>query len=480
MTTTIVWFRQDLRLDDNPALIAAARRGGCVIPVFVWSPEEEGEWPPGAASRWWLHHSLASLATDLEQRGSRLILRTGDAIQHLLSLARDCRADAIAWNRRYEPAAVAVEESLSRELDAAGIVHHDFNSSLLFEPRGIATSQGQPYKVFTPFWNSCLAQPEPLTPQPPPRVLAPPEAFPHGVPLKQLALLPRVDWAPGLRESWTPGEAGAAIQLKSALKRAIPSYEVTRDRPDLDGTSRLSPHLHFGEISPRRVWHGVQRIITASRDADAAASGRSFLRQLGWREFAHHLLFHFPHTAQAPLRPEFAAFPWRRDEGALQAWQQGRTGYPCVDAGMRQLWATGWMHNRVRMMAASFLVKDLLIPWQDGARWFWDTLVDADLANNTLGWQWTAGCGADASPWFRIFNPVSQGEKFDPDGHYARRWVPELARVPARAIHSPWLAPREVLRQAGVELGGTYPAPMVDHASARTRALEALATLRKR
>ncbi len=462
----LVWFRQDLRLADNPALRAACEGPGPVVPVFVWSPEEEGSWPPGAASRWWLHHSLAALDAALRANGSRLVLREGPIETALVSLASETGARAIHWNRRYEPAGRAQGEQLLRAAAAAGIEAKSFNSALLHEPWEVATGDGRPYQVFTPFWRALLAKGEPEPPLRTPERIAAPPRWPASVSLEALGLLPTIDWAAGLREAWRPGEAGAAEQLAHFVDGALAGYADDRNRPDLDGSSRLSPFLHFGEIGPRQVWAAVRRTEAAGDRRGLARGAESFLREVGWREFAYHLLFHFPHTSDAPLREEFARFPWLEDAALLRAWQRGRTGYPIVDAGMRQLWKTGWMHNRVRMIVASFLVKDLLISWREGARWFWDTLVDADLANNTLGWQWTAGCGADAAPYFRVFNPVMQGHKFDPEGDYVMSYVIDLKGVDARRIHEP-----------GGGVG--YLEPVVDHQVARARALAALATIKK-
>ncbi len=471
---SIVWFRQDLRLDDNPAVNAAIERGGPVIPLFIWAPDDETPWQPGAASRVWLHESLGSLAEDLRAVGSRLILRIGESQAVLDQLIAETGAEAIYWNRRYEPVAIARDKTIKATLRSRGLLVETFNGNLLFEPWEIETNNGGPYKVFTPFWKACQSRPEPEPPRPVPETIAAPESWPQGEPLEALALRPDIPWDEGIRDAWLPGEDGAMDRLHGFAQEGAGDYPEDRDRPDLEGTSRLSPHLHFGEVSPRRVWHMLK----------AAASGQEaavadYLRQLGWREFAHHLLYHFPDTTDAPLRPEFADFPWADDEGVVKAWQRGKTGYPIVDAGMRELWTTGWMHNRVRMIVASFLTKDLLIPWQTGARWFWDTLVDADLANNTLGWQWTAGCGADAAPYFRIFNPVRQGERFDPDGAYVRQWVLELDGLPAKWIHRPWEAPADVLKEARIDLGKTYPQPIVDHAEARDRALQAYERIKK-
>lgn len=466
---TIVWFRQDLRLQDNPALLAAARRGA-VLPVYLLDDAGEGPWAMGAASRWWLHHSLDSLGADLRERGSRLVLGRGGSSALLRSLVGQSGADAVFWNRRYEPAAIARDAAIKAELADAGVEARSFAASVLFEPHTVRNKSGGPFQVFTPFWKHCLA----LKVDPPERLpagrLAGPAEWPPSLGLAELGLLPSIRWDAGFRNAWQPGEAGALRRLAQFTRGPIERYADERDLPGRDATSSLSPHLHFGEIGPRQVW--------------SAASGRdpgthTFQNELGWREFAHHVLYHFPRTPEAPLRAEYAAFPWRSDPGQLRAWQRGLTGYPIVDAGMRQLWATGWMHNRVRMIVASFLVKHLRLPWREGAAWFWDTLVDADLASNTLGWQWSAGCGADAAPYFRIFNPILQGGKFDAEGGYVRRWVPELARLRAGFIHRPWEASSMDLNAAGVRLGSTYPLPIVDHAHARQAALAALQALRK-
>ena len=466
MGPSLVWFRQDLRLADNPALQAAVDRGEPIIPVYIWSPQEEQGWEPGGASQWWLHGSLQALAADLETIGSRLVLRSGRALPVLQKLAEQTGAGAVYWNRRYEPAAVDRDQQVERGLSEDGLEAKSSKGSVLWEPWEIATQAGAPYKVFTPFYNACLEKGLDGDPLLRPEGLPAPESWPDSQPLRELDLEPRLDWAGGIRRAWTPGEASARDALRRFVRGGLGKYARDRDVPSVAGTAQVSPHLCFGEISPRQAWV-----------ATGKSGGEAWKRQLVWREFARHLLFHFPETADEPLRPGFACFPWQDNPAALRRWQKGQTGYPIVDAGMRQLWQTGWMHNRVRMIVASFLVKDLMIPWQEGARWFWDTLVDADLANNTLGWQWTAGCGADAAPFFRIFNPMSQGQKFDPKGKYVRRWVPELESLSAKDIHEPWNAGDAVLRRAGVELGKDYPYPMVDHAEARQTALDAYAQL---
>ncbi len=471
-STAIVWFRQDLRLDDNPALSRALERHARVFPAYVWSPKEEGDWAPGGASKWWLQRSIEGLAASVAEKGSRLILRQGDSIGELRRLIEQSGAVAVYWNRRYEPAIVLRDAGVEEALRELGVDCKSFNGALIWEPWEARRADGEPYKVFTPFWNSRrrLAAPDP---EDAPAALPAVDESIASEDLASFGLEPETDWAGGLRATWSPGEACAHAELERFLLDAAASYDDLRDRPAVHGTSRMSPYLHFGEISPRRVWRAtLAGGPSGSGERAYHQSAWSFLRQIGWREFAHSLLYHFPETPCEPLRPEFRDYPWADDPEAFRRWRRGRTGYPIVDAGMRELWATGWMHNRVRMIVASFLVKDLLIPWQEGAKWFWDTLVDADLANNTLGWQWTAGCGADAAPYFRIFNPVSQGENYDPDGDYVRKWVPELARMPRKWIQKPWQAPALVLERAGVRLGQDYPAPIVDHAEARKRALE--------
>jgi deoxyribodipyrimidine photo-lyase len=476
---SIIWFRHDLRLSDNPALSAAVRQGGAVIPVFIWSPDEEERWQPGSASRWWMHQSLEQLARSLRQHGSRLLIRRGPALAAIRALVEETGATAVFWNRRYEPRVIERDRRVKELLRQDGLTVESFNGSLLFEPWTVMTQTGTPYQVFSAFWKSCLARLEPVCPEESPAHLRSPRRWPVSLKLAELGLEPTIDWAGGIRSCWRPGEAGAREQLERFVGEALADYPTGRDRPDQPGTSRLSPHLHFGEISVRQLWHTIHEPLDGKLPRPSSEAVRRFASELGWREFAHHLLFHYPETPEQPLRREFADFPWRPHRRHLRAWQRGNTGYPIVDAGMRELWHTGWLHNRVRMIVASFLVKDLLIPWQEGASWFWDTLVDADLANNTLGWQWTAGCGADAAPYFRVFNPVAQGEKFDPDGDYVRQWVPELAALSSEWIHRPWEAPDSILADAGIELGKTYPRPVVDHAEARRRALDALRQIRK-
>jgi deoxyribodipyrimidine photo-lyase len=468
MPTTIVWFRQDLRLADNPALHAAVGHGA-VIPLYILDDDTPGAWKAGAASRWWLHQSLAALANDLAKRGSRLILRRGRASKVLPAVVAESAAAAVHWNRQYEPWAIARDTALKEALKAKGVRVESTNATLLKEPWEVKTGAGGPFKVFTPFWRAASARVEVEELFPAPRKLAPPPSWPASDRLADWNLCPsKPNWAEGFEPLWTPGEAGAQRRLARFLDDGLARYAGGRDRPDQDNTSRLSPHLHFGEIGPRQIWRALQ---TAKRDASAERNAERFLAEIGWREFSYHLLYHVPTLPERNFRPDFDAFPWESDKRALKAWTKGLTGYPIVDAGMRELWATGTMHNRVRMIAASFLIKHLMIDWRKGAAWFWDTLVDADLANNSASWQWVAGSGADAAPYFRIFNPVLQGEKFDPDGTYVKRWVPELERCDARFIHRPWQAP-------GAKPSG-YPAPIIDHGKARTRALAAFKALNR-
>ena len=465
MHTAIVWYRRDLRLSDHQALKAALEGAETVVPVYIHDPIAEGEWAPGGAGRWWLHRSLGELETTLRERGSRLVIRRGDALAELQSVARETGAGVVHWNRLYEPSHMAADTRLKAALREQGLAVESHAGTLLHEPWQLKTGGGEPYRVFTPFWRNFQKTVLPTDPFPAPRRLKPPRRWPTSLRLDELAFLPKNAWADGFTRWWSPGEQGASRQLRSFLRRALAEYSEGRNYPARTRVSYLSPHLHFGEISPRQVWYAVR---TAAGGAMAAGAD-AYLREIGWREFAHHVLFHFPHTLTEPLNPRFAFFPWRRDYSTLlEAWQRGRTGYPIVDAGMRELWATGWMHNRVRMLVASFLVKNLRIPWQEGTRWFWDTLVDADLANNSMGWQWSAGCGADAAPYFRIFNPVKQSELFDPKGEYLRRWLPELKVLSDIDIHAPWQAvgkPR-------------YPRPVVDYSTSRAEALAAYARLK--
>lgn len=461
---TVYLLRNDLRLFDNPALSAAAKSGE-VIPLYV---QPTGL---GAASRWWLHHSLQSLMKEFAEYQCALILREGEAVQHVLDVVDKSGAERVVWNRVYTPEGMELGKTLKTVLEEKGIQSQSFNGQLLHEPTRVKTQQGTPFKVFSPFWKSCRAllnPPEPLlVPKITPSSLqVPSDALPDW------RLLPKnPDWAGGLRERWNPGEVGAQQRLRIFLEHAIHHYKDGRDVPAKEATSMLSPHLAFGEISARQIWHEVNDARQAGVVTDANAN--KFISELGWREFSYYLLTHFPDIPEQAFNAKFQEFPWQNNDQLLTAWQQGKTGYPIVDAGMRELWHTGYMHNRVRMIVASFLTKHCLVHWREGADWFWDTLVDADLANNSASWQWVAGCGADAAPYFRIFNPLLQSEKFDANGEYLRRWVPELKALPNKWIHKPWEANDEVLAAANVELGVDYPAPVVDHASAREAALSA-------
>lgn len=477
---TIVWFRKDLRLRDQPALCEAVERGGPLIPVFLWSPETDSAWGMGAAQRVFLHDALKSLDADLRERGLRLIIRkTDDCLATLRELVEATGAGAVLWNRGYEPTTIARDSEIKSALNKDRLYVRSYNGSLIFEPHEVATGAGDPYKVYTPFWKAVNALEKEIIVLDTPRRdrMIAPKSWPDSLSVDDLDLLPpkrEGGWEKRIREHWPAGEQDALNRFRAFLDTRAATYKEQRNYPDRDATSCLSPYLALGQISPRLIWQQAEACMNDQSDADARASVEHFLKEMVWREFSYHLLYYFPHTTTEPLRPKFAEFPWHDDDKALTAWQRGQTGYPIVDAGMRQLWATGWMHNRVRMIVASFLCKDLLIDWQTGSRWFWDTLVDADLANNTQGWQWTAGSGADAQPFFRIFNPITQGEKFDPDGDYVRQWVPELAELPGEYIHKPWELPLLLRQEIGLTLGEDYPERIVDHAEARKVALAAL------
>ena len=431
--------------------------------------------PLGGAARWWLAQSLRALQADLRIRRRALTLRKGAAAKVIAEVAREADAQAVFWNEIAQAPHLAVAEQVAAALAEIGVSSQSFPGDLLAAPSSIRNKEDRGLRVFTPFWRRVQSLGDPPKPLPAPKKLA-------GVTGSQATRSKAGGWSRaiptgpiGLRETWTPGEASAQARLKTFLREAA-GYATDRDRPDRDGTSGLSPHLRFGEISPRQIWHAAR--FAAAEHPRLAADIDKFLSELGWREFCRHLLFDVPDLASRNLQPSFDAFPWKHDDKALAAWQRGRTGYPIVDAGMRQLWHSGVMHNRVRMVVASFLVKHLLIDWRAGEAWFWDTLVDADAGSNPANWQWVAGCGADAAPYFRVFNPILQGEKFDPDGEYVRRWVPELARLPDKLIHQPWEATPLELASAGVELGKTYPHPIIDHKAGRERALKAYAKVR--
>ncbi len=469
-TPVVVWFRQDLRLADNPALNAAAELGSPVLPVYLLDETSAGNFAMGGASRWWLHRSLHALNESLD---GGLVFLKGDAREILLRLVEKTGATAVYWNRCYEPWRVGQDTAIKSALDKAEFAVRSFNASLLFEPEDVRKPDGTPYKVFTPFYRkACLGSAKsPRKPLERPADLAIYECQ-VGEELSKLGLLPATPWYEDMAAQWQPGEAGAAERLQKFLDAGINNYKEGRNRPDLDNVSRLSPHLHFGEVSPNQVWYAAK-----DHGSDNSEDLEHFLSELGWREFSYNLLVNFPGLPTDNLQDKFDEFPWRDDAELLERWQQGRTGIPIVDAGMRELWRSGYMHNRVRMIVASFLVKNLLLDWRLGAAWFWDTLCDADLANNSASWQWVAGCGADAAPYFRIFNPVLQGRKFDPDGVYVRNFVPELDSMPDKYLHNPWEAPTAVLEEAGVALGDDYPYPVVDLKESRERALAAFSGL---
>lgn len=470
MSHALIWFRRDLRLDDNPALQAALRVGHLPVPVYIHAPEEESPWAPGAASHAWLHRSLLALDADLRARGSRLVIRRGESLAELEKLIAETRAEELYWNRLYEPASIARDSRIKQGLKSRGLTVESHNAALLVEPWMVETLQGDPYRVFTPFWKNARQRLNPKAPPEAPARLPEVTTLLLGLGVEDLKLEPQAPeprWDAGFWDDWQPGEAGALDLLDAFLDGAANGYKEQRNYPDRIATSKLSPHLHFGEISPRRI---VSAVMARQWPAAVQPDVDHFLSELGWREFSHHLLYHFPHTAQENLNPKFEEFRWAKPNPVhLAAWQRGHTGVPLVDAGMRELWHTGWMHNRLRMVVGSFLTKNLRYHWKHGADWFWDTLLDADLPNNTQGWQWTAGTGADAAPYFRIFSPIAQAQKFDASGKYIRRWVPELAKLPDDALAAPWEHP-ELLRS----LAPDYPLrPIVDLKASREAALEA-------
>ena len=469
----ILWLRRDLRLSDNAALAVALAAKRPILPLVILEKDPPAR-APGAAARWWLDKSLKALAKDLDARGSRLLLRQGEARATLEAVAKATNAGLVVWNRTYEPAIDARDDDLAEALRAQGVEAHACEGKLLLDPAAVRTKTGGPYGVFTPFWRTARGQVDPAAPEGPPKSIPAPAHWPASESLASWKLHPaKPDWSSAF--DWTPGEAGAQALLRAFLDSKLKTYPHDRDRPALDGSSRLSPHLAAGEITPRQVYCATQARLAAHGLEDQADK---FLSELGWREFDYGVLAQQPELHRTPFKRPLAGLKWRKSSADLQAWKRGRTGYPIVDAGMRQLWTLGWMHNRVRLITASFLVKHLLIDWREGEAWFWDCLVDCDPANNPANWQWVAGTGADAQPFFRIFNPITQGEKFDPAGDYVRRWVPELARADKAWIHSPWTASEEALAQAGIKLGENYPKPVVEHEVARARALEALKATR--
>jgi deoxyribodipyrimidine photo-lyase len=471
----LVWFRRDLRLADNPALHAAAQSGRPLLFVYVREDDPALRLSPGAAADWWLHHSLTSLSGGLEDIGGRLTLRSGKAADIIPEIVRQAGVREVFWNRIEWPWLDARDRDIARALQDDDIKPRAFRAATLLDPASVLNKSGDPYKVFSAFWRAAQKDFEPRSPLPAPDRIKAADTIGSDA-LEDWQLLPRnPDWASGFSERWTPGEPAARKRLDSFLGDALSGYKETRDRPDLAGTSRLSPHLAWGEISPRAVWHRVQ--LQAER-GKAYGATEKYLAEIGWRDFAYYLVHHFGDLREKNFDSKFDHFPWRENEDGLTAWQRGQTGVPMVDAAMRELWSTGWMHNRTRMIAASYLIKHLGCHWADGMRWFEDTLVDADPNVNAASWQWVAGSGADAAPYFRIFNPATQGEKFDPEGHYVRRWVPELAELPKRDIHAPWEASDGELAREGVELGKTYPRPVVGLKEGREAALEAFETMK--
>ncbi len=464
---SIMWFRQDLRLRDNPALAAACERG-TVIPVYIYDTHNMGEFALGGASQWWLHHSLQSLNKSL---ASKLTVLQGDPLALLQALIEKTGATSIMWNRTYEPWQIKRDQVIKASLQEQGIEATSFNGSLLWEPWKILNKSGSVYKVFTPYYRKgCLpfSSPRSVISAPAKPVWQYVASLDEGI--DSLRLISAIDWCKNIARQWFPGEEGAAKNLQVFLSNKIENYKAARDIPSLAGTSSLSPHLHFGEISPNQVWYAALGKYHGSMDNTGLDC---FLSEMGWREFSYYLLYHFPELPKQNFNQKFDEYPWTSDADKLKAWQQGKTGVPLIDAGMRELWQTGYMHNRVRMVVASYLVKNLGLHWHHGEAWFWDCLVDADLAANSAGWQWVAGSGADASPFFRIFNPVLQGEKFDKDGEYVRQYCPELKGLPNKYIHKPWEAPTDVLENAAITLGKTYPKPLVDLKESRADALSA-------
>lgn len=472
MGNALVWFRRDLRLSDNPALTAALAAGHAPIAVYIHAPEEEQPWSVGAASRVWLDRSLHALDAELRERGSRLIVRQGASVSVLEQLIGETQAEAVLWNRLYEPACIARDQEIMRRLRAQGIAVSSYNAALLVEPWTVMSKQGGPYRVFTPFWRAARALlPERMSIVPAPASLPAVSGTLASSSIVDLALRPMVPWERAFWSQWQPGEQGANEALSIFVDDALRGYAALRELPARMGTSRLSPHLHFGEISPRQIYAALDAAALPERCQPDVAR---FQSELGWREFSHHLLYHFPHTPECNLNTRFDRFDWAEpDLALLRAWQQGTTGVPLIDAGMRELWQTGWMHNRVRMIVASFLTKNLRMHWLHGARWFWDTLLDADLANNTQGWQWSAGIGADAAPYFRVFSPGAQAARFDPKAQYIRRWCPELAALPDKAVHAPWEH-----SQLCAKLAPHYPQPIIDMRASREAALNAWQALR--
>ena len=462
----IHWFRQDLRITDNPSLEAAAEFDA-VLPIYILDNENSKEFKLGSASKWWLHHSLNSLNQSLEGKLSIYKDNPTDVIKNLLE---NYDIKAVFWNRCYEPWRIDGDKDIKNYLDGKNIETQSFNSNLLWEPWNISKDDGTPYRVFTPYYKKgCLNSEDPRIPSGEASIGSICNDT-NSIAIEDLNLIPEIKWYLEMEDIWEPGEEGAKKRLHQFLEEGLSDYKEGRNFPNKKNVSRLSPYLHFGEISPNEVWHQAK---TKESITGIQKSLDHFLSELGWREFSYYLLYHFPFLPKENFQAKFNRFPWIKDEFLLDLWQKGKTGYPIVDAGMRELWQTGYMHNRLRMVVGSFLVKNLLIDWREGENWFWDCLVDADLASNSAGWQWVAGSGADAAPYFRIFNPVTQGLKFDPEGEYTKKYVPELKLLPNKFLFNPWEAPKEILKEAGIELGKDYPEPIIDLKSSRELALKA-------
>ncbi|UII56830.1 DNA photolyase family protein [Cytobacillus spongiae] len=464
--TVIYLFKNDFRLHDNPALYEASKHQNMII-AYIHDEHSRGKWKLGEAKKWWLHYALSAMENQINRLGGHLTIRKGDTVEELIRLINETSAHCIYWNREYEPAVYSRDRELAEKLTRSGFQVKTFESCLLLPPWTIINKQKKPYKVFTHFYKQVLAVDIPL---PLPVILEPLSSIElPTVPIEELRLLPRQSWADNFLEKWNPTEEHAINLFNSFARTKISDYHQNRDVPSHDGTSRLSPYLTFGQISARSMFLELKKI----------PDSEEFIRQLLWREFSYYLLWHFPHSSVDSLNNQFHSFQWDQNQALYKVWTEGNTGYPIVDAGMRELWKTGYMHNRVRMIVASFLTKHLLLPWQKGAEWFWDTLLDADLANNSLGWQWVAGTGVDSAPYFRIMNPIIQGEKFDSEGEYIKRWIPSLRNMPSEYIHKPWEAPAHILEKAGVILGNTYPEPVVNHKRARLRTLERYEQMKK-
>ena len=464
MKRCLIWFRRDLRLQDNSALIAAIESGAEVLPVYIHGINQSAQLSEGEASQWWLHHALADLEDQLSELGASLHLaKASNVCEELCKIVKKFKIDTVFWNRRYQPDAIALDTEIKEQLTADGIDVQSFNSSVLNEPHTISNLSGKPYQVFTPYWKRCRDVEVPMTAEA--DLSSVPWIKSKGEALDTLDLLPEIPWDKAFYENWEPTRAAAEERLQLFSKQAVSDYNDDRDMMADDGTSRMAPYLHFGQIGVREIYHDLK---TAG---EKVMNG--YIRQLYWRDFAHHLIYHFPHSVEKSLRPEYEQFPWKNSEVMVERWRKGQTGYPVIDAAMRQLWETGWMHNRARMVVGSFLVKHLLQDWRSGADWFWDTLVDADLPNNTMGWQWVGGSGADAAPYFRVFNPLLQAKKFDENGDYVRKYLPELAKIPDGAIHEPWELTEIELAAYGVKLGETYPERIIDLHKGRDNALNA-------